>query len=132
MRRSTILIAGGGLLVVVLLCAVLFAGWIAGRGGTSMGWEPRLDRDRHHFDVPTWDSWEGSRVGLYGVGLLGLVSCLVLAGALVLGGVLLARNRRPSPPAAAGPPELVELRGRYARGEISREEYLQRRDELSR
>jgi len=119
------------LLVVVLLCAALFIGWIAGREGTGTGWEPRWDRDRDHFDAPMWEPLEGSRVAPFIVGLLGLLSCLVLAGGLVLGGLWLS-NRSRRPPAGGEPPELEALRGRYAQGEISREEHLAKRDEQSR
>lgn len=131
MRRSTIFVVGGVVLVVLLLCAALLAVLMANRAGIGTGWEPRWDRDRHHFDGPMWEPLEGIRVVPVVAGLLGLLGCLALAGVLVLAGVLLARSGRPAPPRAAEPPELAALRGRYARGEISREEYLARRDELS-
>lgn len=132
MRRSTIVVVGGVLFVVVLLCAALFAVLMVNRAGIGTGWEPRWDRDRHHFDGPMWERPGGTRVAPVVAGLVGLLSCLGLAGVLVLAGALLARRGRPAPPGAAEPPELAALRGRYARGEISREEYLARRDELSR
>jgi len=137
MRRTTVIILGSILLVVVLLCAALSVVWLAGREGTGTSWAPRWDRDRHHFDAPTWEPLAGSGAGLFVAGLLGLLSWLLLAGGLVLGGVWLARGSRRRPaagtePEPPEPPELEALRGRYARGEISREEYLARRDELNR
>jgi uncharacterized membrane protein len=132
MKRSTILILGGVALVILLLCAVLFLGWIAAQDGTSTTWQPRWDRDRHHWDMPMWQPFTGSRVAFGVLFLLGLLSCLLLVGGLVLLGVWLANRNRQRSPAAGGPTELDVLRGRYARGEISREEYLARREELRR
>lgn len=131
MKRSTILILGGALLVVLLLCAALFVALTAGRDSTTTGWDPRWDRDRNHWDSPMWELTDGSRVGMLVLGLLGLLSCLLLVGGLVLGGVWLANRSRPSPPGLDQPSEIEALRGRYARGEISREEYLARRDDLA-
>ncbi|HSJ54795.1 MAG TPA: SHOCT domain-containing protein [Anaerolineae bacterium] len=132
MRRTTIVILGSVLLVIVLLCTALFVALIAGRDGTSTAWEPRWDRDRDHWDAPMWEPLEGSRIAPFVAGTLGLLTCLVLAGGLALAGVWLASRGRQRPPAGAEPPGLEALRGRYARGEITREEYLARKDELSR
>ncbi|MDB5064937.1 MAG: hypothetical protein JWM18_1371 [Chloroflexi bacterium] len=65
----------------------------------------------------------------------GLFTLLVVA-AIVAGAVLIARNwHRPLPPPAAGAtppsPALHELDLRYARGEIERTEYLQRRADIT-
>jgi putative membrane protein len=69
-------------------------------------------------------------------GLVPLVVLLVVAG-LVVWAVVRLSNRPvvtaapPSPaPPAARDPALEELRLRYARGEVSREEYLQRLQDL--
>ncbi|HEY2705878.1 MAG TPA: hypothetical protein VGL20_19525 [Candidatus Dormibacteraeota bacterium] len=65
----------------------------------------------------------------------GLFSLLVVA-AIVAGVVLIARNwRRTQPPPAPGAtppsPALHELDLRYARGEIERTDYLERRADIS-
>jgi uncharacterized membrane protein len=132
MKRNTILIIGAIALVAVLLCAVLFIGWLAAREGSIATWQPRLDRDRHHWDMPMWEPIAGPRVWPVVLGVLGLLSCLLLVGALALGALLLANRRAQSPPVPGAPIELDLLRGRYARGEMSREEYLARREELRR
>jgi putative membrane protein len=64
----------------------------------------------------------------------GLFTLLVVA-AIVAGVVLIARQwRRPAPPPAAGwspqSPAIHELDLRYARGEVERTEYLQRRADI--
>jgi putative membrane protein len=65
----------------------------------------------------------------------GLFTLLVVA-AIVAGAVLIARNwHRPLPPPAAGAtptsPAVHELDLRYARGEIERTDYLQRRADIA-
>lgn len=134
MKKSTILIIGAALLVVVLLCGVLLIALLAGGNDTSR-WQPRLDRDRTQWDwhMDDWDmdDWmDGSRIGPFVLALLGLVSCLLVVGGLVLAGVLLARRGRPRSPAPGEPTELQALQRRYARGEISRDQYVARREEL--
>jgi hypothetical protein len=115
MNRTTVVILAGALLVVVLLCAALLAGIIVTQDNAHMmGWEQRWERDRGQWGFPMAERPAIGRVGLLLVGLLGLVSCLVLAGGLVLGGVWLAGSSRrsseprglvaPAPGLEAGPP----------------------------
>ena len=72
-------------------------------------------------DGPSWQRW---------------LFVLLIVVAIVVGVVLLARMWMARPPAGrTGPPPppnpaLAELDLRYARGEVSREEYLQRRADL--
>jgi hypothetical protein len=94
MNRTTVVILGGTLLVAVLLCASLFAGWLASRDQISSDWEPSWDRDRTQWESPTGEPVDGSAVGMCVLGLLGLLSCLLLAGGLVLCGAWLANRRR--------------------------------------
>ncbi len=80
-----------------------------------------------------WEPTDGSRVGGFLLGLLGLVSCLLLAGGLVAGAAWLANSsRRQKPGPAEEPAEMEALRARYARGEISRDEYVTQMEELRR
>ncbi|TMD08480.1 MAG: SHOCT domain-containing protein [Chloroflexi bacterium] len=79
----------------------------------------------HHFQNPP-----GDQLGW----LHGLFTLLVVA-AIVAGVVLIARQwRRPAHPPAAGwspqSPGIHELDVRYARGEIDRADYLQRRADI--
>ncbi|HZQ28981.1 MAG TPA: SHOCT domain-containing protein [Acidimicrobiales bacterium] len=78
----------------------------------------------------------------HGVGVFGLIFFVALLALAVVAVVLLVRASRHTPVAAGGPsgalggganandPALAELRLRYARGEISREEYVQRSADL--
>ncbi len=132
-RTAIVIIIAAILGVVVLLCGLLSVALIAGRDANHMDWEPRLDRDRHHWDSPMWEPTDGSRVGGFLLGLLGLVSCLLLAGGLVVGAAWLANSsRRQKPGLAEKPAEIEALRARYARGEISRDEYITQMEELRR
>jgi putative membrane protein len=72
-----------------------------------------------------------------GHGLIGLLVCLILVGAVVAAVMLFMQSRRP--PQNAGQtasvtppvdPALAELRLRYARGELDRAEYVQRAIDL--
>ncbi|HEY0410704.1 MAG TPA: SHOCT domain-containing protein [Candidatus Dormibacteraeota bacterium] len=61
---------------------------------------------------------------------------LLVVAAIVAGAVLIARNwHRPLPPPTAGAtapsPAVHELDLRYARGEIERADYLQRRADIT-
>lgn len=75
--------------------------------------------------------------GMAGCGAMGLVGSIVagllglaLLILLVLGIVWLARQLRAQ--RANGSPEALEIvRRDYARGDLTREEYLQRRDDLT-
>jgi putative membrane protein len=68
-------------------------------------------------------------MGLVPLLVLGLIVWLVLE-------VTRGHDDRPTPPAWAPPPFRPDARAlldeRYARGEIDRQEYLQRREDLSR
>jgi putative membrane protein len=72
-----------------------------------------------------------------GHGLIGLLVCLVLVGAVVAAVMLFMQSRRPpqsavqtAPATPAVDPALAELRLRYARGEVDRAEYVQRAIDL--
>jgi len=55
---------------------------------------------------------------------------LLLVAVLIAGVVLLVRSRGEAPPSGGGRSAMDVLDERYARGEIDREEYLQRKDDL--
>ena len=72
----------------------------------------------------TWDHWPGMGPGWGGLVML-LIWLAAVAGAVVLARWLLRRDN--------GSPEdraLTLLNERYARGEIGRDEYLQKRQDL--
>jgi putative membrane protein len=76
---------------------------------------------RHWFVHPAWF-----------VGLAALLWLIMIAALAVLVIVLVRRDRRP--PASIAPPRppsLGILEERYARGEISREEFIERRQVLT-
>lgn len=56
---------------------------------------------------------------------------LVVVAVVVVGIVLLARSRGDTASSGGGRAAMDVLDERYARGEIDREEYLQRKDDLS-
>jgi putative membrane protein len=56
---------------------------------------------------------------------------LLFLGVVIAGVVLLVRSRGDAPTSAGGRSAMDLLDERYARGEIDREDYLQRKDDLS-
>jgi len=78
--------------------------------------------------------WPGHCSGWWGLGgIVPLVLFLVLAGVVVWAVLRLTPQSHAGPPAPPTPPRdpvLEEVRLRYARGEISREEFLQRSRDL--
>ncbi len=72
---------------------------------------------------------------MLGFGLVGLFVMLLILGGLILGSLLLVRGlfpstRQPSSAAGAGESAREQLDQRYARGEISRDEYETVRQDL--
>jgi putative membrane protein len=55
---------------------------------------------------------------------------LLLVAVVIVGVVLLVRSRGDAPPSGDGRSAMDVLDERYARGEIDREDYLQRKDDL--
>jgi putative membrane protein len=72
----------------------------------------------------TWDHWPGMGPGWGGLLML-LIWVAAVAGAVVLARWLLRRDSAPPDDRA-----LTLLNERYARGEIGRDEYLQKRQDL--
>lgn len=82
-----------------------------------------------------WMNYEGYGMGWHGLAWLGMVIFWLLLILLVLAAVkYLAAGRRPSiqhgDSGEKRPEALLILEQRYARGEIERDEYLQKRDDL--
>ena len=82
-----------------------------------------------------WMNHEGYGMGWQGLGWLGMVTFWLLLILLVLAAVkYLAAGRRSNIPNGESgekrPKALLILEQRYARGEIKRDEYLQKRDDL--
>ena len=83
----------------------------------------------------------GSGMGMGGWGLLGGLALLLFVGGLIVVGVIviaaITRSRGAGPRLEAGPPAsrggnaVTILKERYARGEISREEYQSVMDDLT-
>ena len=72
----------------------------------------------------TWNHWPGMGPGWGGLVML-LIWLAAVAGAVVLARWLLRRGSAPPDDSA-----LALLNERYARGEIGRDEYLQKRQDL--
>ncbi len=66
----------------------------------------------------------------WGMALLGLLLILIVVGLIIWLVVYSARSSRPPTNGARGAIELLDER--YARGEIDRDEYLERRKDLER
>ncbi len=82
-----------------------------------------------------WMNYEGYGMGWHGLGWLGMVTFWLLLILLVLAAVkYLSGGRRSDSPSGENdktrPEPLLILEQRYARGEIERDEYLQKRDDL--
>lgn len=83
-----------------------------------------------------WMNYEGYGMGWHGLGWLGMVTFWLLLVLLVLVAVkYLAAGHRSHLPdnesRKTRPEPLAILEQRYARGEIERDEYLQKRDDLT-
>ncbi|MDA8253028.1 MAG: SHOCT domain-containing protein [Rhodospirillales bacterium] len=81
-----------------------------------------------------WMDYEGYGMGWHWLGWLGMAFFWVILILLVLAAVrYLTGGRRLNAPGGERKPDaLAVLEERYARGEIDREEYLQKRDDLKR
>ena len=85
------------------------------------------------------DWWDGVGMG-WGFGLVGLITMVLFWGAVIVGIVLVVRaltqqsaprgGQETGTSAPARPRALDLLEERYARGEIDREEFLERREDL--
>ena len=77
------------------------------------------------------DGWNMMGGGFMWFWVIMVVVMVVVLALLVAGAIWLARTltRPPSPPSGPGPAR-AELDLRYARGDLTREEYLQRRADL--
>jgi putative membrane protein len=77
------------------------------------------------------DGWNMMGGGFMWFWVVMVVVMVVVLALLVAGAIWLARTltRPPNPPSGPGPAR-AELDLRYARGELDREEYLQRRADL--
>lgn len=64
--------------------------------------------------------------------ILGLVFMIAVVAALITGIVWLVRNLAGDRDTTGRPRAIEQLEGRYARGEIDRDEFLQRRNDLER
>ncbi len=81
-----------------------------------------------------WMNCDGYGMGWHWLGWLGMAFFWLIPILLVLAAVkYLMGDRRSNPPDGERKPDaLAVLEERYARGEINREEYLQKRDDLKR
>lgn len=81
-----------------------------------------------------WMNHEGYGMGWHWFGWLGMAFFWLILILLVLAAVKYLKRGRGSnaPDGEKKPDALAVLEERYARGEINREEYLQKRDELKR
>ena len=81
-----------------------------------------------------WMNYEGYGMGWHGLGWLGMAFFWLILILLVLAVVKYLKRGRGSnaPDGEKKPDALAVLEERYARGEIDREEYLQKRDDLKR
>ncbi len=81
-----------------------------------------------------WMDYEGYGMGWHWLGCLGMAFFWLVLVLLVLAAVKYLKGDRHSndPDGERKPEALAVLEERYARGEIDREEYLQKRDDLRR
>ena len=81
-----------------------------------------------------WMDYEGYGMGWHGWGWLGMAFFWLIPILLVLVAVkyLMAGRRSNAPDGERKPDALAVMEERYARGEIDREEYLQKREDLKR
>ena len=81
-----------------------------------------------------WMNYEGYGMGWHGLGWLGMAFFWLILILLVLAVVKYLKGGRRSnaPDSGKKPDALAVLEERYAKGEINREEYLQKRDDLKR
>jgi putative membrane protein len=127
--RTAAIILGIVLVVLVLLVGGVLLGRLIAGGGS--GFMPRMDRD---FGFPHHDFWGFGRIGgletLVILIVLGLL-CLLSLG--VLGAVWWLVSRGTGATRGVSPESSLEiLRRRYAQGEITREEFQERRETLTR
>jgi putative membrane protein len=118
-RRNLWIVVGVVVVVALVIVGLVVAGLVW--GGNHYTYGPHMMPGyRYPFQAP-----------MFGRGILGLVFWLVIlgGGALLVAGLvaLFTRGRRPSgqalPPAEPQESAIEILRRRYARGEITREEY---------
>lgn len=81
-----------------------------------------------------WMDYEGYGMGWHWLGWLGMAFFWLVLVLLVLAAVkyLMGNRRSNAPDGERKPDSLVLLEERYARGEIDREEFLKKRDDLNR
>lgn len=81
-----------------------------------------------------WMDYEGYGMGWHGLGWLGMALFWLILILLVLAAVkyLMDGRRSSTPDGERKPDALAVLEERYARGEIDREEFLKKRDDLER
>jgi putative membrane protein len=81
-----------------------------------------------------WMDYEGYGMGWHWLGWLGMAFFWLVLVLLVLAAVkyLMGNRRSNAPDSERKPDALAILEERYARGEIDREEFLKKRDDLNR
>ena len=81
-----------------------------------------------------WMDYEGYGMGWHWLGWIGMAFFWLIPILLVLAVVkyLMGDRRSNAPDGERKSPALTVLEERYARGEINREEYLQKREDLKR
>ncbi|MDZ7584029.1 SHOCT domain-containing protein [Thiobacillus sp.] len=81
-----------------------------------------------------WMDYEGYGMGWHWLGWLGMAFFWLVLVLLVLAAVkyLMGNRRSNAPDGERKPDALAILEERYARGEIDREEFLKKRDDLNR
>ncbi|OYW35469.1 MAG: electron transporter RnfE [Hydrogenophilales bacterium 12-61-10] len=81
-----------------------------------------------------WMDYEGYGMGWHWLGWLGMAFFWLVLVLLVLAAVkyLIGNRRSNAPDGERKPDALAILEERYARGEIDREEFLKKRDDLNR
>ncbi|HMN14523.1 MAG TPA: SHOCT domain-containing protein [Bellilinea sp.] len=81
-----------------------------------------------------WMDYEGYGMGWHWLGWLGMAFFWLILVLLVLAAVkyLMGNRRSNAPDGERKPDALAILEERYARGEIDREEFLKKRDDLNR
>lgn len=135
MKRSywvILAILGGAVLLILCAGIIMVGSWINVDWGMMGGW-PSGMMDSWGFDI--MNGWGFVWIGMLILMLLIPIGVLVL---IVLGVIALVRGlstrgqgstNLSQPDALSSPSEILQMR--YASGEITREQYLEMRDDLS-